>query len=84
MVDGTFHSADTGLRIINEIRKITTEIERCRLEIVLLEVDSQSRTQRKPNSTERMNFGADPEIRRRTDGSLTKVQSMHIKLSGAV
>ena len=76
MVDGTFHSADTGLRIINKIRKITTEIERRRLEIVLLEVDSQSRTQRKPNSTERMNFGADPEIRRRTDGQLTHAQSM--------
>ena len=53
-----------------------TEIERRRLEIVLLEVGSQSRTQQKANSTERMNFGADPEIRRRTDGQLTQAQSM--------
>ena len=48
-----------------------TEIERRRLEVVLLEVGSQSRTQRKANSTERMNFGADPDIRKWTDGQLT-------------
>ena len=60
-----------------------TEIGRCRLEIVLLEVGSQSRTQRKANSTERMNFGVDPEIRKRTDGQLTQAQSMHKRLSWA-
>ena len=48
VVDSILYSTDTCLRIINEIRKIMTEIERRRLEIVLLEVGSQSRTQQKP------------------------------------
>ena len=53
-----------------------TEIGRCRLEIVLLEVGSQSRTQRKANSTERMNFGADPRYQK-VDGRTINVSTIY-------